>query len=178
MSIDTSNRLAEIRDELADILEKRLGELMTTMKDTEQVTRQIVSTELEISRYRRMREQLSDEIGELNEEVEALTSRTDEVRTQHAALRQTRDRLREELQHLERSVRETDTEAESNRVKLAALNGESESLQAENVDLKTKIKTMEENVSRMRALKEELMHSISGLTAQMAGLTGLGGDKR
>jgi hypothetical protein len=35
---------------------------------------------------------------------------------------------------------------------------------------------MEENITRMRRLKEELMSSISGLTAQMTGLAGSGAE--
>ncbi|MEC8423281.1 MAG: hypothetical protein VX000_05860, partial [Myxococcota bacterium] len=52
------------------------------------------------------------------------------------------------------------------------LEAEQDELRSENASLKTKLKTLEENISRMQRLKEELMSSISGLTAQMSGLAG------
>jgi len=178
MSSDTDARLGEIRNELALILEARVSELMKVMRQTEQTTRQIVSTELEITRYRHMQEQLGEELSELSEEVEALNVRTREVRDQHASIRKDRDRAKEDLQQAERGVREADSEVETLRQRLATLTSEAESLQAENVDLKARIRTLEENVARMRKLKEELMSSISGLTAQMAGFTNLDGGGR
>ena len=49
MVTDTSSRLNEISSELASILEARIQELAAAMKASEQATRQIVATELEIT---------------------------------------------------------------------------------------------------------------------------------
>ena len=46
------------------------------------------------------------------------------------------------------------------------------SLRNENTSLRTKAKTLQENVTRMRQLRDELMSSIRGLTQQMSGLAG------
>ena len=47
---------------------------------------------------------------------------------------------------------------------------EANTLRAENTNLRTKAKALQENLTRMRQLRDELMSSISGLTQQMSGL--------
>lgn len=165
-----SDRLTQISTELAGILETRIQELMAAMRQAEQTTRQIVSTEMEIGRYRQLQESLGGEIGALQGELETLRARAEEVRDQHGGLTEERDRVRELVNRQEREVREADVQIEEGRTRLRSLEDEAEVLRRENADLKTKIRTLEENVGRMRKLKEELMLSISGLTAQMSAL--------
>lgn len=171
MASDSSDRLNEISSELAGILESRIQELMTAMKAAEQATRQVVTTELEIARYRQLQENLSGELGEIGGEMETLRARAEDVRAQHGALVTERDRLRENVERAERDVRETDAQIEGHRSRMRGLEEESESLRRENNDLRGKIRTLEENVVRMRTLREELMMSISGLSQQMAALS-------
>ena len=171
MASDSSDRLNEISGELAGILESRIQELMTAMKAAEQATRQVVTTELEIARYRQLQENLSGELGEIGGEMETLRARAEDVRAQHGALVTERDRLRENVERAERDVRETDAQIEGHRSRMRGLEEESESLRRENNDLRGKIRTLEENVVRMRTLREELMMSISGLSQQMAALS-------
>ena len=47
MSKQPTERLEAIRVELADILESRVSELMRTMRDSEELTRRILASELE-----------------------------------------------------------------------------------------------------------------------------------
>jgi chromosome segregation ATPase len=170
MSTDNADRLSQISAELAGILEGRISELMAAMRAAEQNTRKIVSTELEIARYRQLEGTLSTEMGELAREVKALESRLGEVRMQHSTLVEERDRLREQVSRLERDVRSADSQIEESRTRLRSLEEESEALRRENGELKGKTRTLEENVARMRKLKEELMTSLSGLTQQMSSL--------
>lgn len=170
MATENSDRLNQISAELAGILESRIQELMAAMKGAEQATRQVVSTEMEISRYRRLQETLSAEITDLHAETEALSLRTDEVRAQHGTLVGERDRLRDQVDRSERDVREADAQIEDQRGRVRNLEEESDALRHENTDLKSKLRTLEENVARMRRLREELMLSMSGLSQQMASL--------
>ncbi|MFN7147630.1 MAG: hypothetical protein ACK4YP_27930 [Myxococcota bacterium] len=170
MASESTDRLNQISAELAGILESRIQELMAAMKAAEQATRQVVSTEMEIQRYRTLQEGLSAEMGELQQQIDALRARADEVRAQHGGLVSERDRLRDQVDRFEREVREADAQIEEQRVRLRGLEEESESLRRENTDLRGKTKTLEENVARMKKLKEELLMSISGLSQQMAAL--------
>lgn len=170
MSRDSSDRLTELSSELATILEGRIQELMGAMKSAEQTTRKIVSTEMEIARYQQLQVSLAGEMTDIDRDVTALRGRSDEVRAQHAGLSEERERLREQVARQEREVREADAGIEDGRSRLRSLDDEAETLRRENNDLKGKIRTLEENVGRMRKLKEELMMSISGLSAQMSAL--------
>jgi chromosome segregation ATPase len=170
MASESTDRLNQISAELAGILESRIQELLGAMKAAEQATRQVVSTEMEIQRYQQLQEGLRSEMADLGQQTDALRARADEVRAQHTGLTSERDRLRDQVDRFERDVRESDAQIEEQRGRLRGLEEESESLRRENTDLRTKIKTLEENVVRMRKLREELMMSISGLSQQMASL--------
>jgi chromosome segregation ATPase len=170
MGNETTDRLNQISAELAGILEARIQELMAAMKAAEQATRQVVSTEMEIGRYRQLQDTLAAEVVELSRDMGGLRTRAEEVRGQHVGLVAERDRLRDQVARTEREVREADGQIEDQRARLRALEEEGEALRRENNDLRSKIKTLEENVGRMRKLREELMMSISGLSQQMAAL--------
>src|SRR3990172_8570896 len=101
MSSDIGARLNEISAELNGLLEARIAELTTALKGAEQVTRQIVSTEMEITRYRQLQDSLGGEMGDLKRELGALRARADEVRSQHGGLITEREKLRGEVARLE-----------------------------------------------------------------------------
>lgn len=170
MPPDQGSRLAEISAELKQILEVRIAELTTAMRSAEQTTRQVVSAEMEIARYKELTESLGTEMGDLKRELTALRARAEDVRGQHGGLASERDSLRSEVHRLEREVRESDGEAERLRARARTLEEEGETLRRENDSLKYRIKSFEDNIARMRKLKEELMMSLSGLTAQAASL--------
>ena len=174
MSDDTTNRLQHVQAELAEILEARLSELTSAMKQTEALTRRIVSAEVELERHGSSTGALEAEIMSLDAELNSARARAAEVRSQHGALTGERERLRAEIQRLEREMREVDAEVEQSRKRAKDLESTSESLLSENNTLKAKTRTLEENVTRMRQLQKELMSSISGLTQQMATVGALG----
>lgn len=176
MSDPTTDRLLSIQTELQQILEARLSALAQAMRQSESVTRRIVAAELEIERHRGTAEQLDAETASLQAEVEGARERTASVRERHGALVAERDRHRAEVNRIEAEVRDADAEVEGTRQRVEALEHEAEALRSENASLKTKLKTLEENVTRMRKLKQELMSSISGLTQEMTGLAGGGNE--
>ena len=172
MSDPSSDRLQELRLELEDILDTRLSALSEALRDTERATRRVVAAEIEIERTRARRETLEAEVVALeataHEGAEAMAA----VTARHDELTAERQRLSEEATRLELEVVDADSHVEQTRSRVAQLEAEAETLRSENAGLKAKLKTLEENIARMRRLKEELMSSISGLTQQMTGLAG------
>lgn len=168
---DSSSRLNEISAELASILEARIQELTRSMKGAEQVTRQIVSTEMEISRHKQVQASMGPELEQLGAEVESLKLKMEELRGEHGRLSNQRDEARAELGRLGQELKSVEAETEQLRSGGRKLEEEAELLRRENADLRNKLRTLEENVQRMRKLKEELMASISGLTQQMSALS-------
>ena len=172
MSDPTTERLQAIQSELAGILEERLSALNEAMRGTEALTRRIVSAELEIERHASRRESLEAEVGELEAAAKADLEGSAGMRARHAELVAERQAIASETERLEEEVTEAGRELERTRGRVTQLEAEAEALRSENANEKAKLKTLEENIARMRRLKEELMSSISGLTQQMTGLAG------
>jgi chromosome segregation ATPase len=158
-------RITEITTELKAILEARLSELGAAMKGTESVTRQIVSAELEISRYKHLQESLAGEAVEVKREMAALRARAEEARSSHGGLVAERDSLRSEASRLEAEARDAAGERERLRVRSQALQAETDAGMAEAEALRTKIAKQEENHAKVRKLKEELKAQLAALSA-------------
>jgi len=171
MVTDSSSRLTEISAELSTILEARIQELTRAMKGAEQTTRQIVATEMEIARHRQVQASMGPELQQLNHEVESLKLKVEELRGEHGRLSNSRDEARAEVSRSGQELKEVEAETEQLRIQARKIEEESEILRRENGDLRNKLRTLEENVVRMRKLKEELMASISGLSQQMSALS-------
>lgn len=155
MAKTNADRLTEISDELAGILETRIQELTTAMKGAEQVTRQIVATEMEIARYRQIVETMAGEVGGLQEEAAAGRRRAEDARAAWSAAMEDRDGAR----------------AEANR-----LDDQAEDLRRETADLRNKAKALEDSIARLRKVRDDSMGVVGGLEQQLGGL-GLGGKK-
>jgi chromosome segregation ATPase len=166
MSTPSADRLTQISTELAGILESRIQELVGAMKSAEQSTRQIVSTEMEIARYRQVAEALAGDRESIQKESEQLKARAEEARAEHAALVGERDRLRDEVTAAERALT---AQREENK----GLQDAADALTKETGDLRSRSKALEENVVRMRKMREELLSGIGNLTRDMSQL-GLG----
>lgn len=170
MVTDTSTRLNEISSELASILDARIQELAAAMKASEQATRQIVATELEITRHRQIQDAMGPELVSLSGELEALKSKAEEQKQEHARALTARDEARNELLARQAELKEAESEGDRLRVQARKLEEEGEVLRRETNDLKAKIRSLEENVARMRKIKEEWMASIAGLNQQMGSI--------
>ena len=172
MQDDTATRLESIQKDLAAILEARLAELTDAMKKTEHAPRRIVAAEVELERHHISRLQLESELITLESDLKTSRSSAEEVRVHHTQLSQERDLAVADLQKLEREMRELDSELA--RQQARDLESTAETLRRENAALKSKLKTMEENIARLRQMQKELMSSMSEIT-QPTGFTG--GDK-
>jgi|GEM_PF-2156003 len=169
MGADT-DRLQSIQEELNNILQERIAELQGAMSSAEETARQIVASELEAARVRQVREELDGRISGVQGDLDALKAQADEVRGAHGRAVTERDEIRQELKRLERETEEAEREVQTARIRTRKLEKESDSLRQENVELKLKLRTLEDNVGRMRKLREELLSSISSLSQQMSSL--------
>ena len=172
MADDTSERLQRVQAELAAVLEERLGVLSDALANSERTTRRIIAAEVELERNVQAREALTREVGDLDVQVREARTRCDETRKKHESLISERDALQKKEVELDKSLDEGRAEVASVRSRVEALEKEADGLRNENTALRTKVKTLEENLTRMRQLKDELMSSISGLTQQMSGIAG------
>lgn len=93
-----SPNLARIQDELSAVLEERVTELMTQIKATQALSRQIARSEEEIERQRMLQERLETELGPLRQEAASLQAET-------ASLQSEVDELLESIAKM-RNIRE------------------------------------------------------------------------
>ena len=100
MSKKSTDRLESIRAELAEILEARVSELMTTMRESEELTRRILASELEAARAKQLREDLDAQTEAIQGDLDALHQRAEQVRESHRAALKERDETRDELQEV------------------------------------------------------------------------------
>jgi len=164
----TSDRLSAIEGELRSILEERLSELMTSVRDTEATSRRIVQAEMELAQNRSIRENLEGEIERLRGDVGALRTRVDEARGAHTNLWEERDNLREELQAVEREAREARREVEEARGRIETLSDEREHLRKDTGHLANKLTALEQTVAQLRKLREDTLSSIGQLQQTIA----------
>ena len=164
MSNATADRLNQISEELKNILEARLQELAVAMRSTEQVTRQIVSTELEVARYLQITADSAGELASLKREADEMRGRADEATINRNACIMDRDSARDQVAALEREARELGTQVTDLRVRQRTMELEAESLRGEAAEVAGRVKAAEENVLRLRRLREELFEQVSALS--------------
>ena len=128
MEAAANGRLDEIRVELGEILESRVSELMNSMRESEEFTRRILATELEMARARQLREDLDNEAQRVQQDLDALRARAEEVRADHSDSVVQREGVREEIRVMERDVEEARNEVRTARIKLRDLEKEGDSL--------------------------------------------------
>ena len=175
-SAKSANRLDVIQQELAAILESRLGELSRILHLNEVTTRRIVATEMEIKRHESDAIRMEGELDQLRDTAAEIASRRMQLEGEHAGVLQNSTQQMAALEALETQVRDADSENASAARRLAQLEEEAGALRQDNAELKTKLRTIEENIARMRSLREEIMSSISEGTSQLKRLSGTGLD--
>jgi hypothetical protein len=87
--------LQTVQDQLQAILEEKVTDLMTQIKASQAVSRQIARTGEEIERQRLLRERLETELGPLRKEVAELTIETKALQDELAGVASAAARLRE-----------------------------------------------------------------------------------
>ncbi len=163
MSTSTADRLNQISEELKSILEARLQELAGAMRGTEQATRQIVATEMEIARYTQITTHSAGELAALKKDADEAKIRAEDAATHRNQVVAERDNSRELLRSTERETRELGTQVGDLRARQRSLELEGESLRREAEEIAGRVKSAEESVLRLRRIREELMQHLSAV---------------
>ncbi len=95
MSGSDTLSLQAIQERLSEILEERVTELMTQIKATQALSRQIARTEEEVERQRLLQEQMEAELGPLREEASQLKTETDALQAEVDELLDSVTRMRD-----------------------------------------------------------------------------------
>lgn len=162
-------RLESIRGELGVLLEERVSALMGILRETESLTRQIVSTELESARVGRLRDELAGETTRAESDLEALRQDLEAVRERHTAAVGARDNQRATLERLEQETVESQRELEKNRGRARELQSDRDALQQETTELNLKVRGLEETVDEFRKRREEMRSIMSRLSRELGG---------
>jgi chromosome segregation ATPase len=170
MNTAPTERLDAIRVELGTILEAKVSELMITMRQSEELTRRILASELEASRAKNLREDLETQTEAVQQDLDALHASAEQVRETHRTSIKERDEIRDELRRMKLEIETAHKEVQNNRLKVRELEKEGDSLRQENMDLKIKLRALDDNVGRMRQLRDELLSSIGQLSEKMGAL--------
>jgi chromosome segregation ATPase len=94
MSETDTQSLAAIQDQLTAVLETRVTDLMTQIKTTQALSRQIAKTEEEVERQRLLQERLEEELGPLRTEAAELKAATESLQSEVDALLDSISRMR------------------------------------------------------------------------------------
>ena len=168
MSESDADRLQSIQKEMALILEARLGELSSAIRASEQVTRQIITTELEIQRHKQRETDLGVELDVLRLKSQKTEDALEDSKQLKEKLIAQNAELEAELEEVRSEVgryQETAVELQAN---LEDMEVESKQLRNENAKLKLQVKEYSANIEGMKALRDERMLSVMLLTETMS----------
>jgi len=159
-----SDRIEALQTELAQLLEERMTALRATITTTEQLTREVLKTELEQESHIEKTEQLKatlmslrEAVGESRQTVQRLEAENLQLTRAQNELSQQRDALRETVG--------------SSRAQCELLRQEGAQLQEENDLLQRQVQTLQDNIAGMKRLKEEHLLSRMELTSELANVS-------
>lgn len=111
----------------------------------------------------------TDRLRAIKDELDTiLESRITDLLAHMKALRE----VTSQLSATELDIRRQEALKNQLEREVAPLSAQAEGLERENADIQRKVDGLRENVGRMRKLREELMSNLSGLSAEMKGLSG------
>lgn len=166
------DRLDQIQQELASILEERISRLNAALQANEATSRRIVATEMELERAKNTGKRLAAEAARLESEAREFTERREALESQHSQSLQARDEQKAALDELQGFIDDAGAENASSKARLGQLEQQADALRKENEDLNGELQTVEANISQMTALRDEIMHKIrdrSEFVKRMAG---------
>jgi len=168
MSESDADRLQGIQKEMALILEARLGELSSAIRASEQVTRQIITTELEIQRHKRREGDLTTELEDLRLKNQKSEDAFEEAKQLKKKLISQNAELEAELEEVRSEVERYQETAIELQASIEDMETESKQLRSENAKLKLQVKEYSANIEGMKALRDERMLSVMQLTETMS----------
>ncbi len=168
MSESEADRLQILQKEMGLILEARLGELSSAIRASEQVTRQIITTELEIQRHGQRKSELLLELDALHLKGQTSEDALENTKQKKEKLISSIAQLEAELEEVRSEVLRYQETAINLQANLEDMETESKQLRNENAKLKLQVKEYSANIEGMKALRDERMLSVMQLTETMS----------
>ena len=167
MSTTGIDRLNEIQQEVAGILEEQLTELSNAIRESEKVTRQIISNEMELQRHKNRQVEFKKEFEALTTDLQESRKSLQELHQQKEFLIQEQAQLEAELLEEKREVERYQQKAEELRAELEIQEGNSKSLRNENAKLKLQVKALRDQIEGMKRLRDDHLLSIMQNTQEL-----------
>ena len=167
MSATGIDRLQELQKEIAIILEEQLAELSNAIRDSEKLTRQIISNEMELQRHNTRQSEFKKEFEVLTTQLQDSRKVLQELYTQKEFLIQEQAQLDAELTEEKREVDRYQQKAEELRNELEIQEGNSKSLRNENAKLKLQVKALRDQIEGMKRLRDDHLLSIMQNTQEL-----------
>ena len=159
-----SDRIEALQTELTQILEERMTALRATITTTEQLTRELLKTELEQESHSEKAISLKESLGSLRQTVGEARERVQRLEEEQLQLSQALSELNHHRDTLRAAVSSSRTQCEQ-------LRQEGAQLQEENELLQRQVQTLQENIAGMKRLKEEHLLSRMELTSELANVS-------
>ena len=167
MSQTGIQRLDEIQQEIASILETQLSELSASIKESEKLTRHIISNEMELQRHQKRQVEFKQEFELLTTQLQHSRKNLTEIQQQKEMLIQEHQQLEAELTEETREVERYRQTAEELRKELEEQEGNSKALRNENAKLKLQVKALKDQIEGMKRLRDDHLLSIMQNTQEL-----------
>ena len=153
-------KIQELQDELRTILEHKIKQLSEQVRDTEDITRQIITTELQLKNFAEKKQQLQKEYRELQfilqKNQQELTELEQSLQATNYENNSVVD-LKIKIQNEEKDIFEQEKELQK--------------LQQQSTTNQSKITSLQENITRMKEMVDTQMMSVMDLTNELRDIT-------
>ena len=153
-------KIQDLQEELRTILEEKIQYLSQQVRDTEDITRQIITTELQLKNYAEKKQQLQKEYRDLQfilqKNQQELTDLEQSLQTANHKNNSVVD-LKIKIQNEEKDIFEQEKELQQ--------------LQQQSTTNQSKIVSLQEHITRMKEMVDTQMMSVMDLTNELRDIT-------
>lgn len=153
-------KIQDLQEELRTILEEKIQYLSQQVRDTEDITRQIITTELQLKNYAEKKQQLQKEYRDLQfilqKNQQELTDLEQSLQAANHKNNSVVD-LKIKIQNEEKDIFEQEKELQQ--------------LQQQSTTNQSKIVSLQEHITRMKEMVDTQMMSVMDLTNELRDIT-------
>ena len=153
-------KIQDLQEELRTILEEKIQYLSQQVRDTEDITRQIITTELQLKNYAEKKQQLQKEYRDLQfilqKNQKELTDLEQSIQAANHKNNSVVD-LKIKIQNEEKDIFEQEKELQQ--------------LQQQSTTNQSKIVSLQEHITRMKEMVDTQMMSVMDLTNELRDIT-------
>ena len=153
-------KIQDLQNELRTILEHKIQKLSQQVRDTEDITRQIITTELQLKNFAEKKQQLQKEYRDLQF---ILQKNQQELTDLEQSLQATN--------HKNNSVVDLKIKIQNEEKDIFEQEKELQQLQQQSATNQSKITSLQENITRMKEMVDTQMMSVMDLTNELRDIT-------